>query len=384
MKTAVITGASTGIVKAVAKLLSKNRYRVVLLSRTEEKLKQVVSEISQKGGEAEYFVVDLSDINSIECFISSIKKKYEQIDAILNIAGVWHSEDEVFADTKFEEFDTKVLTDTYSVGFTAPSLLIHGLLPLMPENSHIINLSGTFENGAKGWLPYYASKKALEDFTYGLAEELRDRNILVNGISPSDTATEEYAKWFPQYVNEAIPPEEIAEEFLRILKSNKTGTIKVIKKYEYSEKDIEFLKLAIEMSHESYKKGAFPAGAVILKAGNVLTKTVSATYPQIIFHAESKAIDQVMAELNDQLNDCILYASMEPCLMCLSRAYWAGIRRIVFAVKKENVPHYSCYESNLNHYDLMEKFNEKIELVHIKELQDEAMIDVRKWLSDQG
>ncbi len=147
-------------------------------------------------------------------------------------------------------------------------------------------------------------------------------------------------------------------------------------------KDIEFLKMAIEMSHQSYKEGAFPAGAVIVKGGRVIAETVSVSFPKINYHAESKAIDMAINELNEQLSDCTLYASMEPCLMCLARAYWAGIRRIVFAVKKETVPYKLCYESNINNYDVLEKFVEKIELIHVEDLQSEAKKDVDEWLRE--
>ena len=70
--------------------------------------------------------------------------------------------------------------------------------------------------------------------------------------------------------------------------------------------------------------------------------------------------------------------------MCITRAYWVGIRRIVFAVKKESVPYKICYEGNHNHYDLLEKFNEKIELVHIEELQKNALASVEKWLEQNS
>jgi short-subunit dehydrogenase/deoxycytidylate deaminase len=385
MKTAIITGASTGIGKAVAYKLAENGYRVLLVARTSNKLDQIMKEIEAKGGKAEYYSVDLTNELNIKGFLNEVEenckaKNYLGIDAILNIAGIWHSDKEVFAGKDFETLDEKVITDTYSVGFTAPTLIIHGLLPYMNKGSHIINLSGTFENGGKGWIPYYASKKALEDLTYGLADELKEKNIYVNGVSPSDTATEEYTKWFPEYATDAVSPEKIADLFLNILKSNKTGTIQVIKKYDYNNTDIDYLKIAIEMSRQSYEEGAFPAGAVIVKDGKILSKTTSATFPKINYHAESKSIDIAINDLNEQLTDCTLYASMEPCLMCLSRAYWAGIRKVVFAVKKENVPYSSCYESNLNHFDLMEKFNEKIQLVHIEELQNDAMKEVSVWL----
>lgn len=385
MKTAIITGASTGIGKAVSFKLAENGYRVLLVARTSKKLEQIMKEIESKGGRADYYSVDLTNEFHVKGFLNEVTENckagnYQGIDAILNIAGIWHSDKDVFAECDFETFDDKVITDTYSVGFTTPSLIIHGLIPHMNDKSHIINLSGTFENGGKGWIPYYASKKALEDLTYGLSDELKERNIYVNGVSPSDTATEEYIKWFPEYAQDAISPEKIADLFFSILQSSKTGTIRVIKKYEYSEEDTEFLKMAIEMSHQSYEEGAFPAGAVIIKDGEVLSKTTSAAFPKINYHAESKSIDIAINELNEQLTDCTLYASMEPCLMCLSRSYWAGIRKVIFAIKKEDVPYSLCYESNLNNFDLMEKFNEKIELVHIEKLQNEAMGDVVAWL----
>jgi len=385
MKTAIITGASTGIGKATALKLAENGYRVLLVARNHKKLVQVINEIESRGGKAEYYTVDLSEDLNIKELINEVAENckadnYSGIDVILNIAGIWHSDEEVYAEKDYETFDEKIIKDTYSVGFMAPSLIIHGLLPYMKEGSHIVNLSGTFENGGKGWLPYYASKKALEDLTYGLADELKDKKINVNGISPSDTATEGYKKWFSEYAQDAISPEKIADLFLSILQSDKTGTIQVIKKYNYDKSDIKFLKKAIEISNKSYEEGAFPAGAVIVKDGKAISTATSATFPKINYHAESKAIDIAIEELNEQLTDCTLYASMEPCLMCLSRSYWAGIRKIVFAIKKENVPYSSCYESNLNHFELMEKFNEKIDLIHIEELQDTAMDEVKDWL----
>lgn len=146
----------------------------------------------------------------------------------MNVAGVWHGENEVYAKKDYQSFDQQVILDTYTVGTIAPSLLVHGLLPLMPEQGKIINISGTFTGGAKGWLPYYVSKKAIEDLTVGLSEELKDKKIQVNCISPSDTATEAYQKYFPEYMDEAIGPELIAKKVVEISQTENTTTGKVI------------------------------------------------------------------------------------------------------------------------------------------------------------
>ena len=114
------------------------------------------------------------------------------------------------------------------VGFTAPTLLIHGLLGILGRGK-IINISGTFENGAKGWLPYYASKRAIEDLTIGLSEELKEKQIDVNCISPSDVATEEYVKYFPEDAKNANTSEDIAKKVLEFCTTNQTGQIVVMK-----------------------------------------------------------------------------------------------------------------------------------------------------------
>ncbi|KKS32049.1 MAG: Short-chain dehydrogenase/reductase SDR [Candidatus Amesbacteria bacterium GW2011_GWA2_42_12] len=151
------------------------------------------------------------------------------MDVLVNVAGIWHGKGEVYAGKSLENFDQKVILDTYTVGFTAPILLVHGLLPLMSKGSSIVNISGTFENGARGWLPYFASKRALEDFTLGLVEELTDMGIRVNCVSPSDTATEEYKKYFPEDAKDANQTEDVARLICETAESGESGKFVGIK-----------------------------------------------------------------------------------------------------------------------------------------------------------
>lgn len=189
--------------------------------------------MKEGGGKAEFLIADLSKVDSINRLISQVKNRIKRIDILVNVAGVWHGENEVFAGKDFSSFSQKIILDTYSVGTIAPTLLAHAFVPSMPRGGKILNISGTFENGAKGWLPYYVSKRAIEDLTIGLAEELKDKDIQVNAISPSDTATEAYRKYFPQYIDEAIDPGEIAKEavYLCSKEANEiTGKVFVMKK----------------------------------------------------------------------------------------------------------------------------------------------------------
>lgn len=232
-KIALVTGASTGIGRAVAVEFAKEGAFVYLAARTRGGLNQTEKLIKDADGQAKIIIADLSDISSINKLIFEIRKNTKKIDILANIAGVWHGKKEVYADINFETFNQKTILDTYSVGLIAPTLLSHALVPLMPKKGKIINLSGTFENGAKGWLPYYVSKRAIEDLTVGLSEELAEKDIQVNGVSPSDTATEAYKQYFPQYIPEAIDPKKIAK-FIVYLCSKEgnliTGKIFVLKK----------------------------------------------------------------------------------------------------------------------------------------------------------
>lgn len=229
-KFSIVTGASSGIGRAIALELAKEGSFVALVGRAEDKLLKTKSLIAEIGGNAHVFLGDFTNPDSLDALIASIKQQTKVVDVLVNVAGIWHGKNEVYANTDFESFPKQVILDTYSVGLTAPTLLTHAFIPLMPKTGKIINISGTFENGAKGWLPYFVSKRALEDFTVGLSQELKDKDIQVNAISPSDTATDAYKKYFPQYVKDAIDPIEIGQFVIKLCSEDTTGKVFVLKK----------------------------------------------------------------------------------------------------------------------------------------------------------
>lgn len=229
-KFAVVTGASTGIGRAIAVAFAKEGAFVALVGKNEEKLLKTSNLIKEIGGKSKVLVCDLANNGSLEALISSIKSETNKIDILANVAGIWHGKDEVYAGKDFESLPNSVILDTYSVGLTAPTLLSHAFVPLMSRGSSIINLSGTFENGGKGWLPYYVSKRAIEDLTIGLSQELTDKGIRVNCVSPSDTATEEYKRFFPDDAKDAQTPEDVAKLFVELVQKDVTGKVFVIKK----------------------------------------------------------------------------------------------------------------------------------------------------------
>lgn len=233
-KIVVITGASTGIGRAMGVEFAKAGAIVMLTSRNKAKLEETASIIKKNGGKAETFTADLRDIKAIQGLAKLIKGKWNRVDVIINVAGIYHSDKKAYYNIDFHDYKLDEVLATLEVGIIAPTVLCHELLPIMKRNSKIVNISGTFESGAKGWLPYYVSKKAIEDLTIGLSQELADKQIQVNCISPSDTLTESYKKFFPEYAKpeNCITPEEVARLAMKFASESNhdTGKIEIIKK----------------------------------------------------------------------------------------------------------------------------------------------------------
>lgn len=232
-KFAVLTGASSGIGGAIALKLAKSGYSIALVGRNQTRLNEIKTKIDTVGVSSWIFTTDLNTFEGTNKLISQVKSEVKQVDVLINTAAIWHGENEVFAGRDFDTFPQSVVSDTMMVGIMAPALLCHAFIPLMPPKSKIINISGTFENGGKGWIPYFVSKRGIEDLTIGLADELKQKDIQVNCVSPSDTATPAYEKYFPEYINDSIDPEEIAKLITKLCSPESddiTGKVFVMKK----------------------------------------------------------------------------------------------------------------------------------------------------------
>ncbi len=235
MKAALVTGASTGIGQAVAVELGRKGYFVGLVARRLEELEKTREMVKKAGGQALEFPTDLRDLEQVDYLVDLVSIEVDKLDLIVNIAGVWHGKDEVYAGKDITEFEWKVINDTYMVGVVAPTIIVAGLVNLMPRGAVIVNISGTFENGARGWLPYYVSKRAIEDLTLGLVDELKDKGIRVNCVSPSDTATQEYIKYFPEDAKDANTPEQVAKLVVDVAEKGETGKFWTIRRGQVSQ-----------------------------------------------------------------------------------------------------------------------------------------------------
>jgi NAD(P)-dependent dehydrogenase (short-subunit alcohol dehydrogenase family) len=243
-KVALITGASTGIGQAIAVHLARGGADIVLTSTRLEKLKPTL-EIIKSTTRVVPVVANLNLEKDTSHLAKITKFHFGKCDIFVHAAGVWHTENKVLADLDYEKYTEAEIRLTMNIGIIAPMILINKLLPSMPPGSKIINVSHNFGTSNKvrggiagrsfseGRVPYFVSKQALEKFTVALAEDLKVRDIQVNAISPGDTLTPAYAKFFPKFAkpDNCTTPDKVAEEVLKFCEPNNkiTGRIKVVK-----------------------------------------------------------------------------------------------------------------------------------------------------------
>ena len=174
MKTAVITGSSRGIGKAIAEEFAKNRYHVILnASKSADELNDAYEEFLSKGYSCEAVLADVSDYE--ECKKLFIKTP----DVLVNNAGISHIG--LFTDMTPESF--KHLID---VNLMSAFNCSHIALKTMIKNhcGNIINISSIWgERGASCEVVYSASKGGINSFTKALAKEVGLSGIRVNAIS---------------------------------------------------------------------------------------------------------------------------------------------------------------------------------------------------------
>ena len=183
-KTVVITGASSGIGEATAKLLASHGANVVLGARRTERLDQIATEIEASGGKAMARAVDVTNAESVEALVYHAKNMFGRVDAIFNNAGVMPLAP--MSELKTDEWDNMI-----NVNIRGVLNGIAAVLPIFKEqgSGHVLNTASiaahvVVPSGAV----YCATKYAVWAISDGLRQE--SSNVRVTVISPGVVATE--------------------------------------------------------------------------------------------------------------------------------------------------------------------------------------------------
>ena len=183
-KIAVVTGASSGIGRAIAEQLAQEGATVVVnYGKSADNAKAVVAGIESKGGKAVAIQADMSKIEDVRRLIRETVDRFGRLDILVNNAGIVIFKPLV--ETTEQEFDQIV-----ALNAKGPYFAMQEAAKIIEDGGRIVNIStdGT-HMGFAGAAAYLGSKAALEQFTKALAHEVASKGVTVNTVSPGFTET---------------------------------------------------------------------------------------------------------------------------------------------------------------------------------------------------
>lgn len=215
-QTAVVTGASSGIGRAIANTLARNGSNVVLAARRTDRLEAIAGEIHTTTSARVLIArTDVAQEDDIRTLVRTAEDTFGRVDILINNAGFGY-----FAPV--QELDMDTVEQMLNVNLRGAMLCTKYVLPGMMERRHgsIVNiLSIAAKNGVKNGSAYAASKFALRGFAESVFMEVRDHDIRVVNICPGSVATEFFdrADYDHPNIDKALRPDDIAATVLTAL-----------------------------------------------------------------------------------------------------------------------------------------------------------------------
>jgi 3-oxoacyl-[acyl-carrier protein] reductase len=199
-RVALVTGASQGIGHACAKALAREGATVAVAARNQQKLDELVAQITAAGGKASAFAIDVADEEQVKSGIKSALAQFGKIDILVNNAGV--TRDQLVMRMKRADWDTVLNTN-----LTSAYLCIQQVIGSMLKQrwGRIINISSVFgQMGQAGQANYAASKAGLIGLTMAMAREVASRNITCNAVAPGFIETSMTAALSEEFRQNAV------------------------------------------------------------------------------------------------------------------------------------------------------------------------------------
>ena len=182
-RTAVVTGSTRGIGRAIAETLAGAGARVAIVGRDQSRAEEVASAVSP---EARGFACDVGDTTSVAAMIAAAEEAFGAVDILVNNAGL--TRDNILFRIKDDDWDA-VLDANLRGAFAAIRAASRGMMKR--RWGRIINIASVVGLvGNKGQANYAASKAGLIGLTKSVAKELASRNILANAVAPGFVETD--------------------------------------------------------------------------------------------------------------------------------------------------------------------------------------------------
>jgi len=216
---AVVTGASSGIGRATARLLAAEGATVVLVARRQKLLGEVAEEIASQGGRAICYPADVADPQAVKRLFSTVEERFGRLDILVNGAGV-NPPHRRLADAGLEDW-----TQVIEVNLTGAYLCGQGALPLMRKQGWgtIINISSMAgkRTSVLAGVAYCASKHGLGSLTRSINLEERQRGIRACELCPGEVNTPilDTRPYPPSLESRAhvLQPEDVAQAVLFVV-----------------------------------------------------------------------------------------------------------------------------------------------------------------------
>ena len=239
---AIVTGASRGLGRAIAKEFAAEGAKVVVSARRNSPTGlpgtagETAEQIRSKGGEAMALACDVSNEEQVVAMVDQTIDVYGRIDVLFNNAGIMVL-GETLLDISPEEWDQSV-----AANLRGPYLCCRAVLPTMIEQGRgsIINIGSRMGNDHEqgGGVLYSSTKAAVHMFSLCLADEVREHNIAVNILSPGALRTEGSAAipWTQRDWDQRVGPEAVGPSAVYLARQDaSTFTGRLVHRVEFGE-----------------------------------------------------------------------------------------------------------------------------------------------------
>ncbi|HMH46332.1 MAG TPA: SDR family oxidoreductase [Solirubrobacteraceae bacterium] len=220
-RAAIVTGASSGIGLAVARMLGEEGFGITMAARRPEKLEGAVAGLAADGFDVQAVAANVADEAAIQKVVAAHRERYGRLDVLVNNAGIG-------VGATVGEIDTKRLDMQLDINLRSIVLFYRESLEMLKaaaaehKNALVVNTSSISGKRAEGWLSVYsATKHGVVGWTEAMNKELGPSGIKSTALCPAfvDTPMTDFVK---EHVaaEEMIRPEDIAESVRYLLKTS--------------------------------------------------------------------------------------------------------------------------------------------------------------------